>query len=56
MFSRFGAADSAFALQHLSAIRPEIVIPPLLEVIACCLSLNFCDFAKLRLSVHMYFV
>lgn len=33
MFSRYGSADSAFALQHLSAIRPEIVIPPLLEML-----------------------
>ncbi|KAI1295461.1 Proteasome activator complex subunit 4 [Halotydeus destructor] len=33
MFSRYGSADSAFALQHLSVIRPEIVIPPLLELL-----------------------
>lgn len=33
MFSRYGSVDSAFALQHLSVIRPEIVIPPLLEIL-----------------------
>jgi proteasome activator subunit 4 len=31
MFSRFGSAESASALQHLSLLRPEIVIPPVLE-------------------------
>lgn len=31
MFSRFGSAESASALQNLSLLRPEIVIPPVLE-------------------------
>ena len=31
MFSRFGSAESATALQSLSLLRPEKVIPPVLE-------------------------
>ncbi|KFM69250.1 Proteasome activator complex subunit 4, partial [Stegodyphus mimosarum] len=31
MFSKRGCLDSAIALQNLGALRPEIVIPPLLE-------------------------
>ena len=31
MFSRFGSAESATALQSLSLLRPETVIPPVLE-------------------------
>lgn len=31
IFSRHGSMDAAQALQHLSAIRPEIVVPPLLD-------------------------
>jgi proteasome activator subunit 4 len=31
MFSRFGSAESATALQSLSLLRPERVIPPVLE-------------------------
>ncbi|KAJ8309114.1 hypothetical protein KUTeg_013988 [Tegillarca granosa] len=31
MFSRFGSQDSAVALRHLSNMRPELVVPVLLE-------------------------
>lgn len=31
MFSKTGTAESAAAIQSLAALRPEIVIPPILE-------------------------
>jgi proteasome activator subunit 4 len=31
MFSKIGSHDAALAFQHLAAMRPEIMIPPLLE-------------------------
>ena len=31
IFSKLGSADSASTLHHLSSLRPEIVIPPLLD-------------------------
>lgn len=31
MFSKYGSQDASVALQHLSTVRPEIVVPPLLE-------------------------
>ncbi|VDI21300.1 proteasome activator subunit 4 [Mytilus galloprovincialis] len=31
MFSKYGSQDSAIALRHLSNLRPEIVVPDLLE-------------------------
>lgn len=31
MFSKRGCLDSFMALQNLGAVRPELVIPPLLE-------------------------
>lgn len=31
MFSKYGSQDSAVALRHLSTMRPELIVPPLLE-------------------------
>ncbi|KAL4238306.1 Proteasome activator complex subunit 4 [Mactra antiquata] len=31
MFSKYGSQDSAVALRHLSTLRPELIVPPLLE-------------------------
>lgn len=31
MFSKYGSQDSAIALRHLSNLRPELVVPDLLE-------------------------
>ena len=31
MFSKYGSADAAVALKHLSTMRPELIVPPLLE-------------------------
>lgn len=31
MFGKFGSQDSAVALRHLSTLRPELIVPPLLE-------------------------
>ena len=31
MFSKYGSADSSIALKHLSTMRPELIVPPLLE-------------------------
>lgn len=31
MFSKIGSTDSAAALHNLASLRPELVIPPLLE-------------------------
>ena len=32
MFSKYGSQDSAVALRHLSTLRPELIVPPLLEI------------------------
>ena len=31
MFSKFGSHDASVALKHLASMRPEIIVPPLLE-------------------------
>ena len=31
MFSKYGSHDSAIALRHLANMRPELIIPDLLE-------------------------
>ena len=31
MFSKYGSQDSAVALRHLSTMRPELIVPTLLE-------------------------
>jgi proteasome activator subunit 4 len=32
MFSKYGSQDSAVALRHLSTLRPELIVPTLLEL------------------------
>ncbi|KAH3856831.1 hypothetical protein DPMN_099426 [Dreissena polymorpha] len=32
MFSKYGSQDSSIALRHLSTMRPELIVPPLLEM------------------------
>ena len=31
MFSKYGSGDAALALKNLSTMRPELIVPPLLE-------------------------
>ena len=36
MFNKTGSNDAASALQHLAVLRPELVIPPLLDRYVSC--------------------
>ena len=47
MFSKVGSHDSAVAIDQLAQLRPERIIPPLLEKSVCVF--NSCDKAK-----HIY--
>lgn len=40
MFSKTGSLDAAQALQNLALMRPELVIPPVLEKWVCAVHLN----------------
>ena len=44
MFSKVGSHDSAVAIDQLAQLRPERIIPPLLEKSVCVF--NSCDKAK----------
>ena len=35
MFNKTGSSDSSAAMQYLAMLRPEIIVPPILDVYVC---------------------